>query len=239
MKKTITLLFALLFIVTGCTANYNIKIGNEIIEEITDLVQDNSINWNEQTQLFWGYSIEEFLDRDYNEYTGSMINQSEDYYTFEKVDGVEYYKKEKILEKNQIGIKYTYDFSRENYSLSKLANVCYNSIDIENDSQTQSMSISTSSSFNCFDMYEFLDEVIINVTTTWDYKVVSSNADKYKNGKYIWIITKENAYNKPIKIEIKKAFNWRLLLIIVIPIIVISFITFLIMKRKIARSNEI
>lgn len=236
MKKITTLLLTV-FILTGCTVNYNINIDNKQIEEITYLKQDNSIEWDKPSNLYWGYSVNEFMNDNYNIHTGSLNGSSENYYTFEKEDGVEYYKKEKISTSNEVGLKYSYKFKHDNYNLSKIANYCYDNFSVK--IEDKNIKINTNSSFNCFKYYEMLDEVVINVTTSGDYEVVSSNADKQENGKYTWIINKDNAYNKPIEIELKKVINWKLILFISVPSIIVIVIVYFILKRKIIKNNQI
>ena len=109
MKK-IGILILMMFILTGCTVKYDIKIDNDEIKEIAEFVQDNSVDWNEKLDTFWGYSVNEFMEQNYKTYTGALNGDSENYYTMEKEEGVEYYKKERILTSNKNGIKFLYNF---------------------------------------------------------------------------------------------------------------------------------
>lgn len=236
MKK-IGILILMMFVITGCTVKYDIKIDNDEIKEIAEFVQDNSVDWNEKLDTFWGYSVNEFMEQNYKTYTGALNGDSENYYTMEKEEGVEYYKKERILTSNKNGIKFLYNFTKENYGLSKIATYCYQNINYS--SKDKKISIKTTDQFECFNYYEMLDEVVVNVTTSWNYKVISHNADKVDGEKYTWIINRDNALNKPIEIELKRVINWRLILIIAVPSIIIVTIVFFILKGKILKNNQI
>lgn len=236
MKKIISMIL-IMFILTGCTVKYDIKIDSDGIHEISEFAQDKSIDWNEKLDIYWGYSVNDFMEDNYNTYTGSLKGGSENYYTMQKEPGVEYYKKERILTQSQNGIRFLYDFTKENYGLSKIATYCYQ--DINYKEKDKNINIKTSNEFECFNYYKMLDSVEVNVTTSWDYEVISSNADKEKDGKYTWIITKENASNKPIEINIKKVFNWRLALIIAIPILIVAVIVYIVLRKKLSKNNQI
>lgn len=58
--------------------------------------------------------------------------------------------------------------------------------------------IATSKEFKCFDKYEELDSVTINLTT--DLEVESSTADSVHKNKYTWNINRQNYRDSEINI---------------------------------------
>lgn len=80
MKKIISMIL-IMFILTGCTVKYDIKIDSDGIHEISEFAQDKSIDWNEKLDIYWGYSVNDFMEDNYNTYTGSLKGGSENYYT--------------------------------------------------------------------------------------------------------------------------------------------------------------
>lgn len=236
--KCIVLIFVI-GIITGCTAEYNIKIDKKFVNEILNVNNFDKSSWNNDNFLFDGIKYVEKIDELYSQTLSAYQNYNMNPYLDLTVEqsGVEYYKKVKISTSTNYGIRYLYKFPIDKYVDSKLLNFCYDEIEI-NDKNNR-YDITTSKNFNCFEYYEMLDEVTVNITTSWNYSVISSNADKVENGKYTWIITKDNASNKPIRIELKKVFNWKLTLVILIPTLVIATISYFIIKKKVAKNNQI
>lgn len=237
MKKTI-LLILIMFVLTGCTFEYNLKIDKKFINEEGNVKNFDKETWNEPNYLDTGKTYTEIINNSLRTYENVYKSNDESYINpYEKNDDYEYYNTEIIDRANVYGMKYFYKGELEKYKDTRMINMCYDSVDVKNDKNI--FSIITSNVFSCFDIYTELDEVVINVTTDWNYKIVSSNADKEKDGKYTWIITKENASNKPITIELKRVFNWRLTLIIGIPILVVITIIYFVLKNKLAKKDQI
>lgn len=224
-------------IVTGCTAEYNIKIDKDFIEENSFIRNSDKSTWDNDDYLY-GESfidkIKETLEIPRQVYTDADVNFYDEY---SKTDGVDYYEQSIISTSKEYGLKYNFKFPIDKYSKSLNSNICYDVISVAN--SKEKIILNTSDSFNCFDNFSKLDEVTVNITTSWNYSVISSNADKVENGKYTWIITKDNASNKPIRIELKKVFNWKLTLVILIPTLVVATISYFIIKKKVAKNNQI
>lgn len=239
MKKIkYILLIFLISIVTGCTFEYNIKINREFISEEGNVKNFDESTWTEQNYLGTGKTYTEIINNKLKTYEVVYKTDEESYINpYEKNDNYEYYNTELINNTDVYGIKYFYKGQLEKYKDTRIINMCYDSVSVN--STKDIFSISTSDVFNCFDIYTELDKVEVNITTSWDYKVINSNADKEENGKYTWIITRENASNKPIEIELKKVINWRLILIITVPIIAAIVIIYFILKRKMIKNNQI
>lgn len=237
MKKLIIPLIAI-FTLTSCTFQYNIKINKNTVDEIDKMINLDRKTWNSEEYIFGGYT---FKDRVAEEleiatpvYRSTPVNPYDETY---KEPGAAYYEKSLIQNTNEYGLEYKYKHAIKEFGDSSAFTHCYNEVDVENTDKI--LSIETSDEFVCFDQFEYLDEVEVNVSTSWDYKVVSNNADKVKNNKYTWIITRDNAQNKPIKIELQKVFNWRLMLIIAIPIVIVAVIVYFLLKNRLSNNSEI
>ena len=192
MKKIICLLIMILLL-SGCTATYNVRIDGNVVEETTYLIQQK----NEKALP------DSMIDDEYNTNTAALTYSREDLYTFTKLDGTDYYAKERIKTKSENGIKFGFVFNKDNYTFSKLANYCY-----ENLTATLKENIyiiETSDKFSCFNQYKYLDKVIINISAEKNMKAVENNADKYDrvSNTYTWEIDK-NKKDQSIKITFEK-----------------------------------
>lgn len=236
--KNYILTIACLLFITGCTAEYNIKINKKNINELSAILNFDKNTWDNDEYLYGGEKykdrIDDLIKLPRPIYKDANVNPYDEY---NKIEGIEYYKQTLISNNKEYGIKYEYKIPIEKYKDSSNIATCYQTVNIIN--SEDSFSIETSNEFNCFKYYEMLDEVVINITTSGDYEVVISNADKVNNGKYTWIINKDNAYNKPIEIELKKVINWKLILFISVPSIIVIIIICFILKRRIAKNNQI
>ncbi len=181
MKKII-LLIILVLLLTGCKATYNISFDKDINESIKIYTSNTNIETaNKET-----------------------VNKvSEELYNFEY--GYEYYKKEKYYEGNNTGYNYTHKFDYEDYNMYTELQKCYDDFNYSNDDNT--VSLSTSELFTCFDYYPEIEEVTINMTS--QYNITSSNADKVDGNTYTWIINKDNYQNKPLEIKINKKQEYK------------------------------
>ena len=240
MKRIICLMLTI-FILTGCTAQYNLNINDSLFEETAYLVQDSSIDWNTINSIYWNSTVNDVIGNEYDGYTGAEINSNEDIYSRQKVEGVKYYNKTRLLTNKENGIKYDFKFDTSNYNLSKIANYCYDDFNVK--ISGNEYSISTSDQFNCFDYYNFLDDVEVNIILGYDYDVLSNNADKVEKNVYTWIINKNNANNKPVEITVKKVYRSPItptMALIGLGItLVVLCLGFLIFRKLSMRNNEI
>ena len=237
MKKIIIPLM-LVFLITGCSFRYDLRIGRSTIDEIDSLNNTDKSTWNSADYLIaeekYDSKIKSYIKIPQPVYLFTPVDTYDEYAIFEDGD---YYKSKIISNDSNHGIEYSFKHKIDNYSEARIIKLCYDSVDVVNDKNV--FSISTSDQFNCFDSYEFLDDVEVNITTSWDYEVISSNADKNENGKYTWYITKDNADNKSIKIELKKVFNWRLALIITIVAIGVISVIYFFTNKRLKNNNDI
>ncbi len=217
MKFKYFLLTCFVLLLSGCSFEYNVEITPDNIGESNNIYIENVNKSNIEKNVY------DLILK----YVGS----------FDEL-GVE---KSKIIKKNDIyGMSFYRNFNFSDYKNLSTFSLCYDNYKIVNNGNR--VVIATSKEFKCFDKFEELDDVIINITT--DLDVISSNADYVDNNKYTWFINKDNANDKSIsfifdnnrKIKIEKsigAFG-----IVVISLLVIGIIVIIIRLRG-KRKNKI
>lgn len=198
-NKIIRILLLLMIIfVTGCEAEYNIEISNNIILKETIIVtEDNKETFNKKNSLLYNRTPNEYLETNLKwptpVYTSGEVNPYEPV----KLENTYYYTKTDISNYKQLGLSYSFNHIQNRYAETDIINKCY---DIKYSKNNNIISLETTSAFKCFDEYKLLEKVTINLNTTC--KVNIDNSDKKENNKYTWYITKEN-YNKQIKFEVE------------------------------------
>jgi len=186
MKKIIILLIGV-FILTGCSAEYNLVYENNTFKEnlkVTSFKDNNFIN-----------EINDYYNRglivDYKVQLGEM---SELEY-ISKYGGD--YKKNIIDFNDTYGLELNYDFSKsEEYLNSSIVYRLFENIYIYNNI------ISVSKTKNIFDSYNNLNEIKISFKT--DKNVININSDEEIDGVYYWYINKDNYKDKEIKIQLEE-----------------------------------
>lgn len=217
MKKII-LLFLCLFLLTGCTVNYDLNITK------SDMTEDISISIPKSN-----------LDKE----TKKFIKNNENI-VYEGQDI--FYKKNYKENKNNININYSYTHYEDNLANSKFLNWCYDKIKIDKTSET--INISTSKTFKCLNHYGEvkIDKAIINIKTK--LKVISNNADEVHGNTYTWRINKDNYMKSPINIQLENKYQIlnkasKELFIIYGAIAVLIIILVLLIIFKLKRNNKI
>lgn len=215
-KRIIVLLFGVLLL-TGCTADYNLEIDNNLLkEEITGMVSKNELNEN---------------NSEAPNTVSSLINEEQ--YPF--ANSTEIYDKKLNEDGNNINYKYSFNYDMTNFDKSSLINTCFENheiVDLGN-----YYSIKLSGEFYC------LYAKNINVNVTSNLNVISNNAKKVKENTYTWVINKDTTNiefvvdkTKPFTKNNKKGSSTFRIISFVI-LMVLSGITYLLYKKK--SNNEI
>ena len=105
--------------------------------------------------------------------------------------------------------------------------------------------ISTSKKFLCFNNYNNLDDVTVNITTKKE--VYSNNADSVNGNTYTWYINKDTKDDASIQMVINSEvidegipfWEENLLFIIVCIVLIFSGIVYLFIKRRSDKVNKI
>ena len=244
MKKKLLLLI-LLFLVTGCSATYDVEIYNDIVKEDMEFIESNSSKWDSEAQ--YGLTYRELLtdsvDYPYPAFSDAMVDENDRI----KIDGVEYYNNKLISENNKLGQSLSYHkFNLNNFSESSIIKKCYKYFSIIE--EEDNIILSTSLENLCFNEYENLDFITVNLKT--NHKVVSSNADIVDGYHYTWNLSSEEKDDAAILITLKKnefIFNYEnefvkkiMYFVLIIGIILgVGAIVYFYFKNKRIRSNEI
>ena len=222
MKKILFLVF-MIFLLSGCSAQYNLIIDNEeIIEKLN--VENVTLKKSDKLLIPVKYNID-------------------DPEAFEKkINGIDYYNVKKDEGKNNYQLNYK--FSSYDFSDSRILNGCYDKV--ESLYNGSNYIISTIGSFTCFETYDKLEDIQIKITS--HYKLVETNADKIEGNNYYWNINKSNI-EKGIYIELDTSviedslkdvnLNNKALICIIIALIIIAGIIAAFIKKIINKNNYI
>ena len=178
IKKTIVLV-GLLFLLTGCTVDYNLYINKGNIDE---QIIFNGTNVNIQPFSVY-YDVDGFSE------------------TGVKLDGIDYYDESLINNSTTLSYSFTWD----NYNRSRAVRTCLKShkLVINNDNNYM---LNTSIGLSCFNQYPNLDKLNINISLDDSlFEVISSNADSNVGSYYTWVINENNYDTKHIQL----VFNYK------------------------------
>jgi len=211
--KLLFIFFCLLFL-TACTAEYQLNImGNNVNENLSSVEKNLNILDIKNDS---GWTLREVFD--------SFTDER----PFEKSD----YSIEKINNEKEYGIKYNNEYSLEELDENLLIKECYPDYSLEETDTTYR--IESGSNFKCFTYYQHLETLTIKVKT--NHKVLENNADKVSGNVYTWNITKNG--NKNIVFEFTKEYsNFNIMYVYlglagIIVAIIISVIVFINKKKK-------
>jgi len=212
-KVKILFLIVCLLLLSGCTFEYNINVGKDVISEDNIVFIENTNSNN----------IEDVFEDMVSKYTGPT-------------NGLGMYKSSVFERQDVSGISYKRDYLLNDYNYSLSFSSCYDSYKLIK--EDNKIIIATSDVFKCFDKYKELDNVIVNLTT--DYIVEESNADYVDGNKHTWNINKENSDNKNISVVIdlsaikskKSIFSNSVFWLVLGAIILIGIIILFIMRRN-------
>ena len=200
IKKVILLAFAI-FILTGCSASYNVEISDDNFTEYVTISELNQANLNKVSQ--YSLTLREMIDHQFSSHTETNIDSALHGSSNPdiKYDGVSYYTKGRLPSGSGYGVYATHVFpSLDLYRNSNIAasNADFYKVIVDGDI----ISV-MASSFNAFEKYEFLDDITINITV--NHYVRKHNADKVVGNVYTWKITKDTANTKTINLSYSKS----------------------------------
>lgn len=260
MEKKILLLILALFLLTGCSVQYNIDITDNQISIDGKLVETDQNRWEEIVIHNEADKEDHYMDPEYckNGNCGMEDMDEEDTnlsdlryselvdlktINFEtKVEGLE-----RLKTDTELGIlarkKANY---RDKNEIKRLPGIktCYKYFSVVNNPSNDGVIFSTSNKNLCFENYNNLDEIVIKLKT--NHEVKEHNADEVINGEYVWKINKINYDNKGIQINLlnktKKKMDLSLLIslcsvILIVVIVVGIFVINLSIKSK--KANKI
>ena len=194
MKKII-LLIAILFLVSGCSIEYNIEIIDENIIEDIDVFTSDMANLDIPQENYYSRSYRNIFDDMFNSNAMAYFNDPNFQLYYEGIQpNVSYYDKSLINESNRYGVNFSYRFTFNDYYRSSAIKSCFEDFTmIKNEDM---YSLKTNNKCKLFDAYTLLDSVSINIVT--DYDIIYNNADVVNGNTYTWNITRDNYTNKSI-----------------------------------------
>ena len=185
MKKRYLFIYLfLLLILTGCNAKYSLEIKDGMIKETFSVIEKSDsdvINIKDEFgNSFYDYSLkygeEEDIDTSFDALYSPSKCQSD----------CSFYDKQIINDSGIIGFELSHKFTFEEYSYSSIAKEIIPGFSTIYDGRY--MKISGGPNWTYFDSYEHLENIDLTIDT--NYRVVSTNLKKVREGKYEWNITK-------------------------------------------------
>ncbi len=202
-KFKIFCLICCMFLLSGCSAEYNLTIKNSTMEEDINAIFDKATE-SELANRMEGIRRTAFYNYDTRE---------NEYYDFTKRET-----------DDNIILNYSYQYTGNDLYKSEAASRCYYKriVNVTDDVIT----INTDNQVACLykDGDREIDSITVNIRTA--LTVLENNADKVNGNTYTWYINDKNYTNKPIYIKIEKeryqeSFTSQVISIIVILIIVV------------------
>lgn len=224
MKKTVIII--LFLVLCGCTANYNVEIKDNRIIENMSIIENDFSKLNKENDI------------------GSTMDKSFDSLTVKSIYDEKNYNITRIKDNTKSGVEYNKEFSMEDFNTETIAKQCFkNFMYVSNE---KGFYIDTGKDSNCFQIYEYLDQ--INVTLKSSYVVKDNNADKIDGNIYIWNINRDNYKDKRIKISflynnavdnIKKEESYsKIVNFILYSLGIVILIVCIIIYEKVRKSNK-
>ena len=176
-----------MFLLSGCSAQYELNISKDNIEENIILTSESDND---------NYSIENF-----NSNIVVYLNNNNEFFTSEKNNTQEYYAINKGLNNNYytLNINYTFPFNR--FIESNIVNHNFASFIIDPNPNT--FEFTTSIAHQVFKQYTNLNNLIVKINISDDFTITDHNADSDSLNTLTWHINRDNYQNKPINFKIQ------------------------------------
>lgn len=217
------ILCSCLFLLSGCSAEYNLTINE------TTMVESINAIFNKETEYDYANRMENIRRSAYYNYD----TRSDEYYSFKKKE-----------DSKNIILNYSYIYSDNNLYKSEAFSRCYYKRVVNVTDKL--ITIDTDNQVACLykDGEKEIDDLTINIYT--ELNVLDNNADVVKNNTYTWYINDENYNNKPIYIKIRKEVYKEPLVsqvffiaFIIIIILIVSIFLYSILKKRMIKNNKI
>lgn len=202
-KIKVFVLICCLFLLSGCSAEYNLTINNSTMEEDINAIFDKA------TESELASRMEKIRRSSFYNYD----TRENEYYDFTKRE-----------DDSNIILNYNYQYTGNNLYKSEAASSCYYKRIVN--VTDKYITIDTDKQVTCLykDGNREIDDITVNIRT--DLTVLENNADEVNNGVYTWYINDKNYSNKPIYIKIEREvyqepFTSKVISIIFILVIVV------------------
>lgn len=224
MRKTkVFILICCIFLLSGCSVEYNLTINESTMEEDINAIFDKATE-SEIASRMEGIRRTAFYNYDTRE---------NEYYDFTKRET-----------NDNIILNYNYQYMGNDLYKSEAASRCYYKriVNVTDDDIT----INTDNQVACLykDGDREIEDIIVNVRT--NLTVLESNADKVNGNVYTWNINDQNYTNKPIYIKIEKEryqepfiSQFISIIVIIITFVMIGILIYFKAIRKHKKNNKI
>ena len=178
MKKKILTLILLLFLLCGCSANVDLVVNeNGIDETISVTALEDSYLSKQQIKDSFREFIPAFAE---TEIVDTMPDQKE--------SGVDYYEKTTTELSSGYVLKYKYNFGLSSYVKARSVMKAFTSSSVIKNTNENTLTLSTDSAgILLFKEYPNLSEIKVNIKS--EYPVKENNADEVKDNVYTWVFT--------------------------------------------------
>lgn len=183
MKKVIMVLVIFVFILTGCSSEYNLEINNSKIKE------------NIKVEILDADIPKEVpgIDVELNDRITPFINNNQ--YPIFNNTKIKYKKKvTKVGDLTKVTLNHTY--THDEFRNSNTFKTCFENAEFKK--TRKGYDLNFSGSFYCL----YGDSIKINVKT--NNKVINHNADKVSGNVYTWVINDNNVKNVDINLSLSK-----------------------------------
>ncbi len=187
MKKIIFGLI-ILFLLSGCTVNYELTIDNNTLQE--------SININGEDEQ------DNFYLSSYTKPVEAFLNSPTNSETDDKMPGVEYY--DMVKNSDELGnyhLNLNYNFSKEKFIDNNIINSSVSSLYYSN--ENGELSISTGLYIKAFNLYNGIDNLNVKINISDDYEIIDSNAHNQDGNILYWQVDRDNYQKSPIYLRLK------------------------------------
>ena len=224
MRKTkVFILICCIFLLSGCSVEYNLTINESTMEEDINAIFDKATE-SEIASRMEGIRRTAFYNYDTRE---------NEYYDFTKRET-----------NDNIILNYNYQYMGNDLYKSEAASRCYYKriVNVTDDDIT----INTDNQVACLykDGDREIEDIIVNVRT--NLTVLESNADKVNGNVYTWNINDQNYTNKPIYIKIEKEryqepfiSQFISIIVLIITFVMIGILIYFKAIRKHKKNNKI
>ena len=178
MIRKILFTLAVIVLITGCEATYNLDVSDEFFENTIIKATNNQ-------------DIE--MIKNVSKNTPAYMTDSFDPEDTDFYDDVEYYTYS-YLDNNTLSISYRFG---NNYNLSTIANQSMPKLEVN---VGKTIRLHATGDFDCFNTYESLEKLTINIKVP--YEIVYENADFNSDDVYTWVIRRDEL-SSTIDIEYK------------------------------------
>lgn len=172
--KRILVILILTVLISGCSVNYEVKIGGSTLKESTTFIDNQKDTAEINTAM--------------STYTNVFFHDGFNPFEIIQYSNRKYYNKSIVNEGYGVNFNYVFDF--EKYSGSSVANYCFEDLFFGTSGNEYYLD-TRKGNFTCFDKYPELTDVTVKIII--DTEVFEHNASTVAGNEYTWMFNRNNA----------------------------------------------